>query len=94
MASPTPLVELFERLAVWEKARPIPGLDPNVYRMDELGYTIAYDAYGDRSSEHGWEFDHIIPSMIGGLGMLDNLRPLHWRANAGLGGLLSAAFRS
>lgn len=85
-----PCPDEHKRLLVWQKATPIIGYDPAVWRRDQYGYTIRYADYGDRSSEFGWEIDHISPSFLGGGDELGNLRPLHWRKNASLGGLARA----
>jgi hypothetical protein len=74
---------------VWNKGALIPGYDSTIWRRDQLGYIIWFSDYGDRNSEYGWEIDHIIATAIGGSDDLSNLRPLHFRANAGLGGVLS-----
>jgi 5-methylcytosine-specific restriction endonuclease McrA len=75
-------------LAVWVKGRRIPGLDPAVWRGDALGNLMRFADHGDRGSEYGWEKDHIIPIALGGSDHIDNLRPLHHRANASRGGIL------
>jgi hypothetical protein len=77
------------KLAVWAKGRIIPGYPETVWRHDDFGRVIRWSDYGDRSSEHGWEIDHIHPTSLGGIDHLTNLRPLHCAVNAGLGGLLS-----
>jgi hypothetical protein len=83
--------EYFVKRAVWNKAWPILGLDSDVWRQDVFGNKIYFFAHGDRSSEFGWEMDHSpVPSTFGGADHISNLRPLHWRANASLGGTLAA----
>jgi hypothetical protein len=78
-------------LVIWQKAHPIPGLDPSVWRRDDQGNTIRYQDYGDRKSQYGWEADHHpLPRCFGGTDETANLRPLHWHANAQHGGILSA----
>jgi hypothetical protein len=78
------------RLAVWNKGRVIPGYSPDVWRHDDFGAVLRYENYGDRNSEFGWEIDHMAPSAFGGTDDLANLRPLHCKNNAGLGGLLGS----
>lgn len=46
---------------VWEKAEPVAGNDPNVWRKDQCGAWIGRKLYGSRESEYGWEVDHISP---------------------------------
>jgi hypothetical protein len=77
-----------KKLAVWAKGRIIPNYDATVWRWDEYGNVIRFDCYGDRSSQWGWEIDHRTPSAIGGLDVFANLRPLHCKVNAALGGIL------
>jgi hypothetical protein len=78
---------------VWTKGRVIPGYDPAVWRHDDYGRVMRYADYGCRSSEFGWEIDHISPLALGGGDHPANLRPLHCKINAGLGGLLGAALK-
>ncbi|MCZ4272956.1 HNH endonuclease signature motif containing protein [Maritalea porphyrae] len=68
------------RQAIWRKAQPIPNYDPNIWRWDKFGNVIKYANYG-LTTEHGWEYDHITPSSLGGGDEIPNLQPLHWRAN-------------
>jgi hypothetical protein len=79
----------YKKLAVWIKGTPIQGWDAAEWRYDALGYVIRFSAYGDRSSEWGWEFDHYpIAYSLGGSDDITNLRPLHYLPNASLGGIL------
>ena len=71
------------KLEVWWKATEIEGHNPMEWRQDELGNLIQFSAYGDRSSDFGWEIDHIVPLADDGTDDISNLRPLHWRANVG-----------
>lgn len=78
-----------KKLAVWSKGIPIPGYDPIQYRRDVFGYVTDYSQYGNRQSDYGWEFDHYPTAKVfGGSDDIPNLRPLHYRSNASLGGAL------
>lgn len=67
--------------AVWNKGRPIPGYDANSVRADVCGAVMFGSQYGDTSSVHGWEIDHIQPVAMGGTDDLWNLQPLQWQNN-------------
>ena len=79
--------------AAWEKASPVIGYDPTDFRRDAFSWWIRWSDYGNRDSDYGWEIDHTTPSVLGGGDALSNLRALHWRNNASLGGLLSGRRR-
>ena len=66
---------------VWEKGEVVGGNDPNEWRQDQCSAWIGREYYGDRSSEYGWEIDHITPESEGGGDELSNLRPLQWENN-------------
>ena len=83
------LVGVLTKIAVWEKGTPIPGWDPDIWRRDGYGNAIRYSDLGNRASDYGWERDHIVALALGGPDTISNMRPLHWRANASLGGALS-----
>ena len=74
--------------SVWWKGTPIPGSDSKVWMQDAAGNAIRWSDYGDRNSAYGWEIDHIVATKSGGSDHISNLRPLHWKLNATLGGLL------
>lgn len=79
-----------EKLTVWNKGRRIDGFSAETWRWDDFGHVIRFADYGDRSSNYGWEIDHITPTALGGLDIHANKRPLHCARNASLGGILAA----
>lgn len=42
------------RVAVWNKAAPIPGCDKAVWRCDDQGRIIRWSDFEDRFSRYGW----------------------------------------
>ena len=66
--------------AVWENATVVENNDSAIWRKDACGAWIQRMMYGDRSSQYGWEIDHILPQSPDGL---SNLCPLHWRNSIG-----------
>jgi len=60
---------------IWEKAKPIPGKDPALYRKDAAENPIYKPSYG-KDSEMGWEIDHKHPVSDGGTDNPRNLQPL------------------
>lgn len=72
-----------DKKAIWDKAEICgPSNETMGFRKDECGAWIKLDKYGDRSSDYGWEIDHIKAVANGGNDSLGNLRPLHWKNNA------------
>lgn len=67
--------------AVWRKGHPIVGYDPASWRRDDYGSAMRYSDHGNRSSDFGWEMDHIVKKEHGGSDTLSNLRPLQWLNN-------------
>jgi hypothetical protein len=50
-----------EKVAVWQKGRPILGWDPEDWRVDHRGDPIFRHHYGDAQSAFGWEVGTIGP---------------------------------
>ncbi|MGJ5633471.1 HNH endonuclease signature motif containing protein [Nostoc sp. CALU 1950] len=73
---------MVKREAVWKKAMPVTGLNPDIWRQDQCGALIYKNEYGNRRSLYGWEIDHITPESKGGKDRLSNWRPLQWHNNA------------
>lgn len=69
------------KLAVWQKAIVVAGVDPRLRRKDVCGNLIDWLMYGDVTTGTGWEIDHIKPVALGGGDELDNLQPLQWENN-------------
>ena len=63
---------------VWEKGKPVSGIDKSKWRKDDCTAWIKRDKHGKRESVYGWEIDHINPD---GGDNLSNLRPLQWKNN-------------
>lgn len=63
---------------VWAKGHEISNRNPDLYRKDDCGTTIARSEYGNTKSSQGWEIDHIKP---GGSDDISNLRPLQHEMN-------------
>lgn len=68
----------------WENARKIRGKDPEKYRQDPYGNTMYKNSYG-KSSEMGWEVDHIKPQSKGGSDSTVNLQALNTSVNRSKG---------
>ena len=68
---------------VWEKAKPIEGLDKAMYRQDYAGAIIRRDQYGkgENHLDFGWTIDHAKPIAKGGTNDSGNLVPLQWENN-------------
>lgn len=75
---------MWQILAVWQKARIVPGVDPAVMRKDAGGAWIRLAEYG-KETHCGWQVDHIVPRAKGGGHQLANLQPLHYLNNRSKG---------
>jgi hypothetical protein len=53
------------------------------------GRWIERAEYG-KLTAFGWEIDHALPSILGGLDIYANKRPRHWRGNRSAGGLINS----
>jgi len=56
------------------------------------GRTIRLADYG-KQTEHGWEIDHAMPTILGGHDGLANKRPRHWQGNRSAGAIIGNALR-
>ena len=64
---------------IWAKGEPSTANgNAAKWRKDEYGSLMKYDDYGDRTSEYGWEVDHIISLADGGPDEMSNWQPLQW----------------
>ncbi len=70
--------------AVWDKAKKVPGKDPEQYRQDPYGNVMNRGAYG-KNTNQGWEVDHIKPSAKGGSDVIRNLQALNTAVNRSKG---------
>jgi len=77
------------KISVWKKGSEIPGYDAGIWRHDTYGSVMKFSEYGNRSSDHGWEIDHITPVANGGGDEPNNLQPLNWKNNASKGDSLN-----
>ena len=69
-----------QKLLVWQKAKPIPRLNPAKFRQDAHGNLIIWSRYG-MNILGGWVIDHIKPISKEGSNFLRNRQPLQTRTN-------------
>ena len=65
---------------LWELAKPIRGMDSDIYRKDPYGNVMYYNSYG-KPTTMGWEIDHIKPHNRGGSDDIRNLQCLNTHLN-------------
>lgn len=80
--------------AVWNRGATVFGLDPRLWRRDSFSRLIHFNDFGNEESDHGWHIDHIRPVSVGGFDGLQNLQPLHWKANLEKGDSFPVEFQS
>lgn len=69
-----------QKESAWEKATPIRGKNPNLWRRDPEGNKIYKPAHG-KADKQGWEVDHKNPKSKGGTDNPRNLQALQTKAN-------------
>ena len=76
----------------WEKAKKVRGKNPDEYRQDPYGNAIYKSSYG-KSSDMGWDVDHIKPKSKGGSDSTQNLQALNASVNRSKGNSLQKKSR-
>ena len=70
-----------QKETAWNRAKPIRGKNPNLYRRDGLVNEIYKPAYG-RKGPKSWEVDHSHPKAKGGSNRPRNLQAMQTKANS------------
>ncbi len=70
--------------SVWNKGLIVEGYSPDTFRKDPCGAWILRNEYG-KTTNYGWEIDHIYPQSRGGDDNPLNLRPMQWENNRSKG---------
>ncbi len=73
-----------QREKAWDNAKKIRGKDPAQYRQDPYGNAMYKSSHG-KSSEMGWDVDHIKPKSKGGKDTTKNLQALNSSTNRSKG---------
>ena len=74
------MATLKQKETAWDKADPIPGKNPNLWRRDPYGNEIYKPAYG-KTGEKGWQVDHKRPKSKGGTDNPRNLQAVQTEEN-------------
>jgi|JI61114C2RNA_FD_contig_21_16002591_length_432_multi_4_in_0_out_0_1 hypothetical protein len=68
-------------LAAWKNASAPPaGYDSSKYRLDSCGALIYWSSYG-KTTDFGWQVDHVFPASKGGKEEHVNLRAMQYQNN-------------
>ena len=81
-----------QKQKAWENAASVRGKDPAMYRKDPYGNVMYKPSYG-KSSEMGWDVDHITPKARGGSDATRNLQALNSSVNRSKGDTLQKKSR-
>lgn len=76
----------------WENAKEVRGKNPDLYRNDPYGNLIYKPSHG-KSSDMGWDVDHIKPASRGGSDATKNLQALNASVNRSKGDTLQKKSR-